>query len=173
MGVDPDFLLIQKMRLGEAQALEEFVKKYYPRILKYCRAHVRDVCDAEDLTQETFIHFFRTLKQYRHYGKAVNYLYVIAANVCRDDYRKKKEIPMGELPERPDQSAERLEERLTVRMALEQLPDDLKETAVLYFLQECKQKDIARILGISLPLVKYRIRRARKQLSAFFGEEER
>lgn len=173
MNVDLDFLLIQKMRLGEVQALEEFVKKYYPRILKYCRAHVRDAADAEDLTQETFVHFFRTLKQYRHYGKAVNYLYVIAANVCRDDYRKKKEIPMGELPERPDQSAEQLEERLTVRMALEQLPDDLKETAVLYFLQECKQKDIARILGISLPLVKYRIRRARKQLSAFFGEEER
>ncbi len=172
MNVDLDALLIRKMRLGDEEALEAFVKKYYPKILRYCRAHVRDIGDAEDMTQETFVHFFRTLKQYRHYGKAVNYLYVIAANVCRDYHRKEKEIPMGELPERPDRSTELLDEQIAVGMALERLPDDLREAAVLYFLQECRQKDIARILGIGLPLVKYRIRRTKQLLSAFLGEGE-
>ena len=44
--------------------------------------------------------------------------------------------------------------------------------AVLFFVQERKQKDIAKILGIGLPLVKYRIRKARELLSAYFGKED-
>ena len=47
----------------------------------------------------------------------------------------------------------------------------MRQTAVLYFMQERKQKDIARILGISLSLTKYRIGRARELLAAYLGEE--
>ena len=39
-----------------------------------------------------------------------------------------------------------------------------------YFLQEQKQKDIAVMLGIGLPLVKYRIRRARELLAGYLGD---
>lgn len=56
-------------------------------------------------------------------------------------------------------------------MALAQLPEEIRETAFLYFVQEQKQKDIARILGIKLPLVKYRIQRARELLSVYLQEE--
>ena len=100
--MDGDFWLIQKMRMGDDQAVESFVRKYYPQILKYCRRHMDDDGYAEDMAQETFVRFFQTLKQYRHYGKAVNYLYVIAANLCRDYYRKMKEIPVKELPDKAD-----------------------------------------------------------------------
>ena len=57
-------------------------------------------------------------------------------------------------------------------MALAKLPGELRETTVLYFIQELKQKEIARILGISLPLVKYRVRRAKELLAAELGKEE-
>ncbi|MCH5338134.1 MAG: RNA polymerase sigma factor [Acetatifactor sp.] len=171
MESDSDFLLVQKMRMGDETALEEFVVKYYPRIHKYCQLHIDDYDYAEDMTQETFVRFFRTLNQYRHYGKAVNYLYVIAGNVCIDYHRKKKEIPLEELPDIPDRKTDNLDMQIEVRTALESLTDDLREVAVLYFIQEQKQKDIAKILGISLPLVKYRIRRAREMLSAYFKEE--
>ena len=56
---------------------------------------------------------------------------------------------------------------MDVRMALEALPEELREVAVLYFQQEQKQKDIARILGIGLPLVKYRIRKIRKWMTEY------
>lgn len=169
--VDADFLLIHKMRMGNEKAFESFVSKYYPAILKYCRVHIKDYGYAEDMAQETFTRFFRTFKQYKHYGKAVNYLYVIAANVCRDYHRKKKELLFEELPEVFDEGSNRIEENLVIGEALDGLPDELKEVAVLFFLQERKQKDIAAILKISVPLVKYRIQRARQLLSEYFGEE--
>ncbi len=169
-GMDRDFLLVQKMRMGDEKAIEIFVEKYYPRILSYCQVHIGDHGYAEDMTQETFERFFRSLKQYRHYGKAANYLYVIAANTCHDYHRKHKEIATETMPEQADMRADNTEEWLDVQMAFKWLPEEMREVAVLYFLQEQKQKDIAVMLGIGLPLVKYRIRRARELLAGYLGD---
>lgn len=170
--MDIDFLLVQKMRMGDERAIETFVKKYYPKILTYCRMHLDDDGYAEDMTQETFVRFFRNLKQYQHYGKAVNYLYVIAGNVCRDYYRKNKEIPVEQIAESADCGTEHLDGKIDIQAALDGLPDEIREVAVLFFVQERRQKEIARILGIGLPLVKYRIRKARELLLAYLGKED-
>lgn len=169
--MDSDFWLIQKMKNGDEQAVDAFVNKYYPVIMWYCRLHIRDCGHAEDITQETFEHFFRTFNRYQHYGKAANYLYVIAANACKDYYRK-KDVPVAEtLPEQSQYSQEHFEEYVDVHLALDSLPQEIREVAILFFCQEIKQKEIAKILGIGLPLVKYRIRRAREMLSEYIGKE--
>lgn len=169
--MDTDLLLIQKMRMGDEQATEYFVKKYYPAILRYCLIHIGDHGYAEDLTQETFVRFFGTLGQYRHYGKAANYLYAIAANLCRDYHKKHRELPVEEMPEQRNLHMPEIDDRLDLQIAFSGLPDELFEVAVLYFLQERRQKDIAQILGIGVPLVKYRIRRARALIEAYFRDD--
>lgn len=167
--MDEDALLIRRMKNGDEQAIEGFVRKYYPVILRYCRFHISDPGYAEDMTQETFARFFRTFRQYQHYGKAANYLYVIAANCCKDHYKKRTEISLEDIPEPADTG---MEELAAVRMALTRLPREFREVAVLYFWQQVKQKEIARILGIGLPLVKYRVRKAKEMLTALLEEEE-
>ena len=170
--MDADFLLLHRMKYGDDQAIEDFVRKYYPMILRYCHLHIQDTGYAEDLTQETFVRFFRTLNKYQHYGKAANYLYVIAGNLCRDYHKKPEVILMEELPEQPVNQMEALDLRMDVHRALEQLSPELREVTILYFFQELKQKEIARILGIGLPLVKYRIRRAKELLEQLLGKED-
>ena len=170
--MDADFLLLHRMRNGDDQAIEDFVRKYYPMILRYCHLHIKDAGYAEDLTQETFARFFRTLHQYQHYGKAANYLYVIAGNLCRDHHKRPVEILMEELPEQLVYQMETLDLRLDIHRALAQLPPELREVTILYFFQELKQKEIACILGIGLPLVKYRIRRAKELLEQLIGKED-
>ncbi|MCM1049341.1 MAG: RNA polymerase sigma factor [Clostridiales bacterium] len=169
--VDEDSLLVQKMRMGDEKAFDKFITKYYPAILRYCQIHIKDYGYAEDMTQETFTRFFRTFRQYKHYGKAVNYLYVIASNVCNDYYRKKKEFLPGELPETTDKNISDIDNKIVISEALDMLPKELKEVAVMFFVQELKQKDIALILEIGIPLVKYRIRKAKEQLAQYFGKE--
>ena len=66
---------------------------------------------------------------------------------------------------------ESLDLRMDVHMALEHLPQELREVTILYFFQEVRQKEIARILGIGLPLVKYRIKRAKELLTIYLGKE--
>jgi len=170
--MDSDFLFLHRMRHGDDQAIEDFVRKYYPIILRYCQLHIQDLGYAEDLTQETFDRFFRTLHQYQHYGKAANYLYVIAGNLCRDHHKRPVEILMEKLPEQLVYQMETLDLRLDIHRALAQLPPELREVTILYFFQELKQKEIACILGIGLPLVKYRIRRAKELLEQLIGKED-
>lgn len=165
--MDLDLLLIQRMKSGDNAAIESFIRKYYPQILQYCRLHVHDPGYAEDLTQETFEHFFRSLRQYQPYGKPANYLYAIAANSCRDYYRRKKDELLPEtLPEPEDHRMERLDQWMDLQAAFQSLSPEFKEVAILYFLQGKKQREIARILGIGLPLVKYRIRMVREKLKS-------
>ena len=170
--MDSDFLLIHRMKNGDDAAIETFVRKHYPVILRYCHLHLSDKSYAEDATQEVFARFFRTLPQYQHYGKAANYLYVIAGNLCRDSYKKIRPLPLEEVPEESWEQMPELDRRMDVRRALDSLPPELREAAVLYYYQELPQLSIAKILGISLPLVKYRIRRAKELLALYWGTSD-
>ncbi len=192
--MDSDLLLIQKMKLGSDTAVESFVRKYYSEILRYCSFRISDRGYAEDLTQETFEKFFRSLNRYRHYGKAANYLYVIAGNLCSDHVRKVRELPVEDFSRftshanvsaavcadnsaaysfctdsafsgaaDPD-SPEGVDFSIAVENALNRLNPEIRETAILYFCQGLKQKEIARIQNISLSLVKYRIKKSREKL---------
>lgn len=70
--MDTDLFLIRKMKSGDGSASDQFVRKYYPDILKYCSYHCTNRENAQDLTQETFIRFFEKLSEYHHQGKAKN-----------------------------------------------------------------------------------------------------
>ena len=52
--------------------------------------------------------------------------------------------------------------RMDVENAVARLPEELRETAILFFFQNLKQREIAKLLDIKVPLVKYRVNRAKK-----------
>lgn len=170
--MDADFFLIQKMKNGDEEAIERFVRKYYPVILRYCRYHTCADGFAEDLTQETFEHFFRSFASYRHSGRLANYLYVIAGNLCRDGGKKRQELPLAGSEEIGENPLEKVDCRLDVEAAVKRLPEELQEAVILYYFQNLKQKEVAEILGIGLSLVKYRLEKAKSLLRCEIGEEE-
>lgn len=175
--MDSDFLLIRKMKRGENEAFDVFVRKYYGEILAYLGYRCPDRTCAEDLTQETFVRFFSRLPGYRYQGKTKNYLYTIAGNLCKDYFKKKKEIPiddvkLGEQAGSTECPMDAVSDKLMIEWALRKLPETLLEVAVLYYFQERKLLEIAQILDISLPLVKYRLRQARQQLGELLRKEK-
>ncbi len=172
-----DFLLIRKMKQGDDTAFDLFVHKYYQKILIYCHYHCFDKAYAQDLTQETFVRFFTKLSDYHYKGKTLNYLYTIAGNLCKDYLKKAKELPMEEreLTDEENQDEQQMEDvlnRIFMQQALGQLPDELCEVLTLYYFQELKLTEISEILQIGLPLVKYRLKQARKQLEELLRKEE-
>ncbi|MCM1499267.1 MAG: sigma-70 family RNA polymerase sigma factor [Clostridium sp.] len=160
-----DFLLVDKIKNGDNKAAEGFVKKYYSSIYQYCFLHIHDRYIAEDMTQETFLRFFETINTYTEQGKVRNYLYCIAGNCIKNYCKKKKEILLDDTSEMLEESISDIECRLDIEQAVDGLPEVLRETAILFFFQNLKQREIADLLQVSLPLVKYRIREIRKILS--------
>lgn len=168
-----DFLLIRKMKQGEEAAFDLFVRKYYKEILSYCQYRCPDQGYAEDITQETFVRFFTKFSDYHYRGKTKNYLYTIAGNLCRDYFKKAKEIPLeeselGTQAESAEYPMEHVLDKLSVEWALKQLSDELREVLILYYFQEMKLREMADILHISVPLVKYRLKQAKLQLKKLF-----
>lgn len=185
-----DFLLIRKMKNGDEAAMEVFVRRYYAQILQYCCYHCADKAWAEDLTQETFERFFRRLAAYKYQGKPLNYLYTIARNLCIDRGRKRQDVAV-ESPEEWDRASEesekrggtrerngmpdetcRVEEKLLIEEALGKLPEEQREIVILHYFQDFSLREIAGILGIGLPLVKYRMKKAKERLRELLGDDE-
>ena len=159
-----DFLLVQKIRNGDTQAGNQLVEKYYSSIYQYCFLHTRNQEYAEDIVQETFLRFFGVLMSGAEVGKAKSYLYSIAGNIIKNIYKKKKEILIDQLPDIEENLTD-VEIRLDVERALDQLPEEIKETVILFFFQGLKQKEISDLLHIKLSLVKYRVAKAKELLS--------
>lgn len=173
--MDTDFLLIWNMKKGNEEAFDVFVRKYYDEILKYCSYHCSDLEYAEDLAQETFVHFFAKLSDYRHIGKAKNFLYTIAGNLCKNYHKKIKDEIMvdSEMLNLMDtvEFTSDLLTKMEVEDALKHMPDELREVVVLYYFQNLKLSEIADILKIGLPLVKYRMKQAKIQLKKYLEQE--
>ena len=152
-----DFLLVQKIRNGDNQAGNQLVEKYYSSIYQYCYLHTHNQEYAEDMVQETFERFFGALISGAEIKKTKSYLYSIAGNIIKNNYKKKKEIMTDQLPDIEDENPKNIEIRIDIERALEQLPEEIKEIVILFFFQGLKQKEIADLLNIKLSLVKYRV----------------
>ena len=83
-----DFLLVQKIRNGDNQAGNQLVEKYYSSIYQYCYLHTHNQEYAEDMVQETFERFFGALISGAEIKKTKSYLYSIAGNIIKNNYKK-------------------------------------------------------------------------------------
>lgn len=174
--MDVDFLLIRRMKRGDEAAFDIFVRKYYESILTYCYYHCPDTSYAEDFTQEVFVRFFEKLSDYRYIGKTQNYLYTIAGNLCRDYYKKARDDLWDGTSNEIENVSEIWEtdgilDKIAIEYALKELPDELQEVVILYYFRNLKLSEIAEVLQIGLPLVKYRIQKARSLLKNLLKED--
>lgn len=170
--MDDDYYLIRKMKKGDDNSLEVFVRKHYQKILKYCYRNLGGNNLAEDITQETFIRFFNNLNRYEHYGKARNYLYTIAGNLCKNQFKLNSELALEEICQASEVLEDDVNSKLDMENALMKLPVEFREILILHYFQDLKLREIAAILEIGLPLVKYRLAKAKEKLRIILEEEE-
>ena len=67
---------------------------------------------------------------------------------------------------------EDITDKVLLEWAIGKLPRDLSEVVILYYFQGLLMWEIAKVLGIGLPLVKYRLRQARNLLKKFIEMED-
>ena len=83
------------------------IEKQYDKIYRYCYFKLYDKQLAQDITQETFLRFYRqglTLDN----DKELPYLYTIAKNLCIDHFRKRTVESLEEITEEVIHRLERI-----------------------------------------------------------------
>ena len=149
------------------------LEEQYDKIYRYCYFKVHQRETAEDITQETFLRFLDS-SDYVNTGKALQYLYTIARNLCVDEYRKNKtEVLDKDVEEVADNHSETdMMTRISVKMALEKLEEADRELLLLRYVNEVPVSVICKLYGISRFAVYRRLSQEAKDLKSKLGEED-
>jgi len=176
--------LVAASRDGDPAALEALVRSHQDRVYSFAMRMCRNVEDAKDILQDTFLGVIRSIREFREESKFSTWLYRIAANACLKKRRRgvhdptpEQDLSLDDLMPRPDaegrkpeipdwsEDAERalLQGELSARMesAIDKLPRDYKIVLVLRDVEGLSAEETAQAVGLSVPAVKSRLHRAR------------
>lgn len=129
----------------------------YDKLYRYCFYKVRNSVAAEDITQETFLKFFRQQPEIQR-GKDMAYLYTIAKHLCIDHFRQKQALELtDDYP--AEEFAEQSTLKIAVRSALEKLDERQREVIVLRYIGGLSINETAATAEISRFAV-YRLEKA-------------
>lgn len=84
---EADRYILDQVRRGSADGWAELVGRYQGRLLAFARSRMRSPADAEDLVQETFVHFLRGLPNFREDASVETYLFTILRRKLVDWFR--------------------------------------------------------------------------------------
>ena len=156
--------------------LEEIISAYYEQIYKFCYWKIQNSAEAQDITQDTFMHFLDAAQTYSDIKRPKALLYTIANNLCRNWIKKARPVSLDSLESQDlyttDDFAEESIQKIYLSNAISALPENQKEVLLLRYGQDLKVGEVAEILGLSRFQVMYRIRNALKQLNKNLGREE-
>lgn len=185
---DIDEKTIQSVLEGDVNAFEVLVTKYEKTVYNLALRMTGNAEDAADMTQETFLKAYRSLKSFRGDSRFSVWLYRICSNVCLDFLRSKsrksassltvendegEEVEL-EIPDGSQNPEEKLLSSLTreaIQRGLDSLPAEQREILLLREISGLSYEEISRTLGLELSTVKTRIFRARKRLCAFLIDD--
>ncbi len=169
--------LIAAYLAGEETAFGELTNRHLRGVYSFALRLVGDASAAEDISQETFLKAWKSLKKYDvHSSKFKTWLLRIARNTAIDYLRKKKHVPLSafeneagsnvlaetiaDTEELAPQMLERLDDARELHATLEELNPKHREILLLYYTNDCTFEEIAAMLGEPTNTVKSRHRRA-------------
>ena len=123
------------------------IEEQYDKLYRFCWYKLRNRELAEDICQESFLRLFQS-DSYKAQGKALQYLYTTARNLCIDYYRKKKTEQLPNELSYPFPEDETIES-LSVKKALSRLSEEERELLLLRYVNEVPVSALAAIFGIS------------------------
>jgi len=102
-----DRALVERAQAGDRTAFDELYRRYYQRLLRFCRSRVGDADEAEDITQEAFARAWRALPRFAGERRFYPWLSVIASHLCTDASRRRsRTTPVDDLGDQMAPSAD-------------------------------------------------------------------
>ena len=152
------------------ESFEENLLEHLDSLYNFAYRLTRNREEAEDLVQEASI---RGFKAYHKFAEGTNFkawMFTIVRNVFINEYRKKTREPLKvnyeevenfiSLPEFTGFAEELFSEAL--QQSLGQLPEELRTTLMLFYVEELSYKEIAEVMKCPIGTVMSRLFMARQ-----------
>lgn len=161
--------LIAKLKDGNEAAFKEVMAMYKKPIYNYLSLLLGNRQSAEELTQDTFVKVYfkaRTLKTDSPQA-AKAWIYCIATNLARSEFRKRRirqVFSLSELNERQASYTPDIEGKLLAEQLLAKVPDKWRVPLVMKEMDNFSFEEIARILNKPVGTVKSLVFRGKDHL---------
>lgn len=164
---------------GDAMSgFEELYRKHCLRVYSICLRMMGNVTDAQDLTQEVFIHLHRKLSSFRGEAAFTTWLHRLTVNQVLMHFRRLARTMRasgdGENrdvvdPRLLNPKAIPIVDRIALEDAIAQLPPGFRAVFVLYDVEGYGHEEIAKLLNCSTGTSKSQLHRARMRLRQLLG----
>lgn len=164
---------------GDPASFEPLIQKYSPRVFATARRYARLEREVEDIAQEVWIKAFQKLATFRGDAPFEHWLMRMTVRTCYDylrSHQRNRESAFSEISEPEDDWLERFAAapesasenadaaRQLVARVLDQMSPAGKLIITLLEIEDRSVKEIAKLTGWSVPLVKVRAFRARAEM---------
>jgi RNA polymerase sigma-70 factor (family 1) len=162
-------LLIEKLKSGDPNSFSDIFSIYYKDLFFFAYSFIREVCDAEDIVQDTFVKLWEDHEKLNVTVSLKSILLKTIQNKCIDWHRHKRIInnhssyiinnaPLYEYD--TDNYLLRSELESVIEKALARLPEKVREAYKLNRFEGLKYQEIAAKLNVSNRTVEVRISKA-------------
>ena len=168
----PDAHLVTRVLNGDDAAYATLVRRHQDLIYRHARGMGLDHDTSLDLMQDAFVRAYERLEDCRDGANYRSWLFRICRNLCLDELRNVRRlcVPMSSIENANDLEPMHVvedETTLTLRAALDRLPQPLREAFLLKHDAGYTYEEVAEITEASPSAVKMRVHRAREALRAF------
>lgn len=176
--------VLQRLVARDPDALEVFFDAYFDRVFAYVRRLLGEEHLAEDVTQDVFLHVYRSFPSYDPQRDLRPWVFTIATNKVRDFWRSRRhrdsqreksvEVEgsadhLADGGERPDSSLTQGELNERIRNAVDRLPDGMRTTVLLRVYEGLSFEAIGEVLDRNEVAVRKRYSRALELLRSTLG----
>ena len=158
--------------------MDQYIRKYGKRLYGLCMTLCADKHEADDLYQDTWV---KVLKRFDTYDPSRDFepwLTRLCVNTYRDRLRRLSRSPFLNFSSNETKeaflltaTAPEVEDYSDLYAAIDQLPEKLRLTIILFYFQDMDIEKTAQTLGIPTGTVKSRLHKARIQLKEVLGRE--
>ena len=154
--------LVDRAIQRDQEAFGDLYDMHVSRVYRHVYYMVGNAAEAEDLTAQAFLQAWAAIERYQFRGAPfVSWVMRIAHNLGVSHLRSRK--PGTELPEilvdqsregNPEEVLQRQAEGDRVREAILHLRDEHRRVIILRFVQDLDYREVAEIVGKSVPAVR-------------------
>jgi RNA polymerase sigma factor (sigma-70 family) len=164
------------MRDRKTDLFDEIVKEHGKAILNYIFSLVRHKELAEDLYQEVLLSAYLAFHTVKEPARLKSWLFTIAANKCRDFWRKENKTKqfwreevysytsIVESPPLPEEEVLHKDSVEKMAESVMTLPEIYQTALFLYYFKDLTLIEISKRSNIPISTVKTRMRRGKEQL---------
>jgi len=178
-------LILEFQKNNTERAFEILVQRYKNPLTNYVFRFIGNYDACSDVVQETMIKVHRYKDSYSSVAKFSTWIYTIAGNLARTEYRRQRrrqfisisdygdEHKTFDIPDeayRPDVMTDSGIKDEIIQKALLKVKDAYREAVILRDVQGMSYEEIAEILKVNEGTVKSRINRGRAQLQTLLKD---